>query len=133
MRINNELRYLTTLLLLTVALSFFPLNGKIGYSILFFFFLSTPVYYYWSFRKLLTTSLLLKERHSDFYMKNLSRRRYGPLWLISVPIFGFLEKIKSLEDNEVLECAESLKRLSNYSFYCLVITVVAMLVFTIVQ
>ena len=133
MRINNELKYLTMLLFLTAALLLFLSKGKIGLSILFFFFLSSPVYYYHSFRKLLKTSLLLKEKHNNFYKKNLSNRRYGSLWLITVPIFGFLAKIKSLKDDEVLESARSLKRSSNYSFCCFIITVVAMLVFTMVQ
>ncbi len=119
MRLNTEIKYLLML--------FFQKNDW-GYLVLLFFFLTSPVYYYFSFTKLIEISKYLKNNHLDFYEKNLSTRRYKSLWLISIPLFGFLNDMKQLKDNEALSLANHLKRLSNYSFLSFIVSFILMLV-----
>ena len=119
MRLNTEIKYLLML--------FFQKNDW-GYLVLLFFFLTSPVYYYFSFTKLIEISKYLKNNHLDFYEKNLSTRRYKSLWLISIPIFGFLNDMKQLKDDKALSLANHLKRLSNYSFLSFIVSFILMLV-----
>lgn len=128
MRLNTEIKYLLMLSLFVTALMLFFQKNDWGYLVLLFFFLTSPVYYYFSFTKLIEISKYLKNNHLDFYEKNLSTRRYKSLWLISIPIFGFLNDMKQLKDNEALSLANHLKRLSNYSFLSFIVSFILMLV-----
>lgn len=128
MRLKAEIKYLLMLSLFVAALMLFFQKNDWGYLVFLFFFLTSPVYYYFSFTKLIEISKYLKNNHLDFYEKNLSTRKYKSLWLVSIPIFGFLNDMRQLKDNKVLSLANHLKRLSNYSFLCFIVSFILMLV-----
>jgi hypothetical protein len=121
-------RHLITFLSLSVVL-FFIFSEKNKVYIPLLFFLSTlPIYYYYSFQQLIHLSKYIKKHHYSFYEKNKSYRRYGKLNYLHVPIFGFIDSIKDLNDKKILDCSIDYKKSLNSMLYSLVLTILMVLI-----
>jgi len=130
--INNtlkfwQIRYLIVLLFFTTVLLLFLEQESKVYVPIFFFILTVPVYIYYSFWQLINISKYLKEHHNFFYEKNKSYRRYKALYFVFVPIFGFVDSIKKLNDRNILGLAVDYKISLNSVFFSFVIIVFILL------
>lgn len=71
------------------------------------------LFFYSSFNQLLRITKYLLNNHITFYKMNKGYRKYNDIQLIAVPLVGFLEDVKKLEDNVASEMAYNYKLTTN--------------------
>lgn len=76
---------------------------------IFFFLLSCPIFYFVCARSIVKLSRLLKDHNPEYYKANLGTKRYFSLYLIYVPIFGFVNDIEKTNNKEAIVLAEQIR------------------------